>query len=112
MRPVEFVSVLMILCVVLVPSVIIAQAQPPEEAIAEPVIGTADLEAFLDGVIEARMASFHVPGVTISVVHGGEMVFAKGYGYGDVENRRPVDPAITLFRPGSISKTFTWTAVM
>ena len=46
------------------------------------------------------------------MVHDGEMIFAKGYGYGDLENRRPVDPAVTLFRPGSISKTFTWTAAM
>jgi CubicO group peptidase (beta-lactamase class C family) len=37
---------------------------------------------------------------------------AKGYGFEDVENLVPVDPAETLFRPGSISKLFTWVAVM
>ena len=29
-----------------------------------------------------------------------------------VEKRTPVDPERTLFRPGSVSKLFTWTAVM
>ena len=40
------------------------------------------------------------------------MIFAKGYGYSDIEKRTPVSPDSTLFRPGSISKLFTWTAVM
>ena len=40
------------------------------------------------------------------------MIFAKGYGYADVEAQLPVDPEATLFRPGSISKLFTWVAVM
>ncbi len=40
------------------------------------------------------------------------MLAQKGYGYSDVKTRKPVDPELTLFRPGSISKLFTWTAVM
>jgi len=92
------------------------EAQEPQPADPEtgeaPAIDLADLEAFLDGVIEGRMDSFNVAGVTVSVVHNGEMIFAKGYGYGDVAAGRAVDPAVTLFRPGSISKTFTWTAAM
>ena len=39
-------------------------------------------------------------------------MFAKGYGFSDVEKRKSVSPAETLFRPGSISKLFTWTSVM
>ena len=74
-------------------------------------IDAADLEAFLDGVIEARLASHDVAGAAVSVVHGGRMIFAKGYGI-DNKDGRAVDANRTLFRPGSISKTFTWTAVM
>src|SRR6185503_6315777 len=36
----------------------------------------------------------------------------KGYGYADIENSLPVDPEQTLFRVGSVTKLFTWTAVM
>src|SRR5437762_6842978 len=35
-----------------------------------------------------------------------------GYGYSDVSERKLVGPVRTLFRPGSVSKLFTWTAVM
>src|SRR6202043_2823920 len=40
------------------------------------------------------------------------VLLEKGYGFSDVTTRAPVDPRRTLFRPGSISKLFTWTSVM
>ena len=49
-----------------------------------------------------------IAGVTVSVVQDGKVVLKKGYGYADIDRRRPVDPDRTLFRVGSISKTFTW----
>jgi CubicO group peptidase (beta-lactamase class C family) len=52
------------------------------------------------------------PGVTVSVVKDGQVLFEKGYGYADVAKLTPVDARTTLFRPGSVSKLFTWTAVM
>ena len=72
----------------------------------------AELEAFLDGVLEPAMRDKHIAGATVSVVKDGALFFAKGYGYTDVAKRTPVDPARTLFRIGSTSKLFTWTAVM
>ena len=48
----------------------------------------------------------------VAVVKDGKVLFAKGYGWSDVKERKPVTVDATLFRPGSISKTFTWTAVM
>ena len=72
----------------------------------------AELEAFLDELISAQMEELHVPGVTVSVVKDGEVFFAKGYGYADVEKGILVDPETTMFRIGSASKLFTWTAVM
>lgn len=48
----------------------------------------------------------------VAVVKDGEVLLQKGYGYSDVAARKPVDPELTLFRPGSVSKLFTWTAVM
>ncbi len=71
-----------------------------------------DLEAFFDGVVAAQMRSYSIASATVSVVKDGQLFLAKGYGYADREARRPVDPDRTLFRPGSISKLFTWTSVM
>ncbi len=73
---------------------------------------TADIEAFLDGVIPLQLAQQDIAGVTVSIVKDGKLLFAKGYGYADVEKKLPVVADKTLFRPGSISKLFTWTAVM
>src|SRR4029434_6701749 len=51
-------------------------------------------------------------GAVVSVVNDGHVLFQKGYGYADVEAKKPVLADQTLFRPGSISKLFTATAVM
>ena len=72
----------------------------------------ADLESFFDGVLPVQMESDHIAGAVVAVVVGDKLVFAKGYGYADVERRKRVDPETTMFRVGSISKLFTWTAVM
>jgi CubicO group peptidase (beta-lactamase class C family) len=72
----------------------------------------SDLEAFLDGMMPAQLERENVAGAVISVVKDGKLLFAKGYGYADIEKRRPVTADATLFRPGSISKLFTWTSVM
>lgn len=87
-----------------------AAGQPagPRRGPTDPV----ELEAFLDGVMAASLADKHVAGATVSVVRDGRLLLAKGYGYADVAGRKPVDPERTLFRIGSISKLFTWTAVM
>jgi len=71
-----------------------------------------DLEAFLDGMMPSQLNREDIAGAVIAVVKDGKVIFAKGYGYSDVEKRQPVTPDATLFRPGSISKLFTWTSVM
>jgi CubicO group peptidase (beta-lactamase class C family) len=71
-----------------------------------------ELEAFVDGVMTAFLADKHVAGATVSVVKDGQLFFAKGYGFADFDRRKPVDPERTMFRIGSVSKLFTWTAVM
>ena len=54
----------------------------------------------------------HIAGVTVAVVQDGQVLLTKGYGFADVARRTPVDPQASMFRIGSISKVFTWTAVM
>src|SRR5580698_2065845 len=71
-----------------------------------------DVEAFLDGVMPLQLQREDIAGAVIVVVKDGQVLFAKGYGYSDVAKRTPVTTDATLFRPGSISKLFTWTSIM
>ena len=72
----------------------------------------AELEAFLDDLFTQQMTDYGIAGLTFSLVKDGQVFFQKGYGYADLENQTPVDPAATIFRTGSVTKLFTWTAVM
>jgi CubicO group peptidase (beta-lactamase class C family) len=60
----------------------------------------------------AALDTAETPGAVVVVVKDGQVLFEKGYGFSDYAGRIPVDPKTTLFRPGSVSKLFTWTAVM
>ncbi len=71
-----------------------------------------DVEAFLDGIVPLQLEHDDIAGATISIVKDGKLLLAKGYGYADIEKKKPVSAEETLFRPGSVSKLFTWTAVM
>src|SRR5262249_62234852 len=72
----------------------------------------ADVGAFLDGFMPMQLERENIAGAVVLVVKDGRVLFAKGYGYSDVGKKTPVTVDATLFRPGSISKLFTWTAVM
>jgi CubicO group peptidase (beta-lactamase class C family) len=87
-----------------------ALAKPAEKPgnVSDP----ADLEAFFDGALDVQLQSKHIAGAVVALVVGDKVVFTKGYGYADIEARRRVDPEKTMFRIASISKLFTWTAVM
>ncbi|MGQ3229687.1 MAG: serine hydrolase domain-containing protein [Blastomonas fulva] len=75
-------------------------------------LNSADVEAWLDGFLPYALEKGKIPGAVVVVVNGDGVVLQKGYGYSDVAKRTPVSPETTLFRPGSVSKLFTWTAVM
>lgn len=72
----------------------------------------SDADAWLDGYVPYALATGDIAGATVSVVKDGQLLTARGYGYADVAKRIKVDPAQSLFRPGSVSKLITWTAVM
>ena len=71
-----------------------------------------ELEAFMDGVMAEQLIAYEIPGVCVSIVKDGKLIFSKGYGYSDVDSLIPVTSDSTLFRIGSISKIFVWTSVM
>ena len=72
----------------------------------------ADVDAWLDGYLPHALAQADIAGAVVVIVKDGQILTQRGYGYADVAARQRVDPATTLFRPGSISKLLTWTAVM
>ncbi|AEF82975.1 serine hydrolase domain-containing protein [Leadbettera azotonutricia] len=52
------------------------------------------------------------PGAAIVIVKNDKIIFSKGYGCADLENKIPVNPQRTIFEYGSISKLFVWTSIM
>src|SRR3954447_18564287 len=64
----------------------------------------------LDARIEAAMAEHQIPGVAVGVYYQGQE-YVRGYGVTNVDYPQPVD-GDTLFRMGSIAKTFTGTTIM
>jgi len=69
------------------------------------------LEAFVDGIV-ASFTQQRIAGVQVAIVKDGRVALKKGYGVAALEPERPVDPERSLFRIGSITKTFTWLALM
>jgi len=91
----------------------VAQTAPETHAVSETAQPRLDgLADFVDGVMAQQISSHEVAGATISIVHDGELLLSAGYGFADIESGGRVDPEQTLFRPGSVSKLFTWTALM
>jgi CubicO group peptidase (beta-lactamase class C family) len=93
-----------------------AKAEPansePKVTAKSPELSATDLETFLDGLMPLQLEHADIAGAVVAVVKDGKLLFAKGYGYSDYEKKVPVSPENALFRPGSISKLFTWTSVM
>ncbi len=65
----------------------------------------------LDAWIAASVAQREQPGLSIGIVYDQDLIWAKGYGYADLETRVPATPT-TIYRIASISKLFTSTAIM
>lgn len=94
------------------PTAAAAAVRTPTNTPAPVALDPADLSAWLDGFMPYALERGQIPGAVVVVVQGGRPIVEKGYGFADLASRRPVDPRTTMFRPGSISKLFTWTAVM
>ncbi|XP_021963681.1 uncharacterized protein LOC110859117 isoform X2 [Folsomia candida] len=71
-----------------------------------------EIRVEIDALLESWMTSKNTPGLSLAITRGdGELVYTRGYGYRDVENRLQVDPG-TLFGIGSITKSFAATVVI
>jgi CubicO group peptidase (beta-lactamase class C family) len=89
-----------------------APATAAPAATSAAALTAQDVNAWLDGYLPYALHTGDIAGAVVAVVKDGQIVTERGFGYSDVAKRTPVDPKLTLFRPGSVSKLFTWTAVM
>jgi len=71
-----------------------------------------DLTSFVDGAITSQLKQYNIPAATISVVAGDEILLSKGYGKVDIAEDISTGPERSIFRTGSVSKLFVWTAIM
>lgn len=62
-------------------------------------------------VVKSYYNEHDIPGMSVSVYRDGEIIWSRGFGFMDLTTRLPVDPDETLFRIGSVSKTYTAAAV-
>ena len=65
----------------------------------------------LDAFVQREMKDKELPGLSIALVDGSNIVWQKGYGFSDPATKTPIT-AETVFRVGSVSKLFTDIAVM
>jgi len=63
----------------------------------------------IDKYIDSFMHTWNIPGLALCIVYKDQLIYAKGYGYRDLENKLPVD-AHTIFPIASNTKLFTATA--
>ncbi|MGH8879385.1 MAG: serine hydrolase domain-containing protein [Stackebrandtia sp.] len=103
-----------------------ACGSPPADAPAPPIasppsdvgeLTKTDVNSWLDGSVPASLERAGIAGAAVTVVKDGEILTSRGYGNADTgtdgdEKVRPVDPAKTMFRIGSVAKLFTDTAAM
>ncbi|WP_245600154.1 serine hydrolase [Paenibacillus harenae] len=68
--------------------------------------------AFLEEFFASESAKPQYTGASVVIVKDGQVVAQKGYGYADQAKETAVDPASTVFRIASVSKTFTAVAIM
>ena len=89
-----------------------APSPAPVTQAAPPALTQQDVDAWLDGLMPTALAKGDIAGAVVVVVKDGKVLTQKGYGFADVKAGKKADPQTTLFRVGSVSKVFTWTAVM
>ena len=91
---------------------VIPPVPPPPAQPELPITGTAAPGmASYDKAVAEVMKKYAVAGRAVAVMRDGKLIYARGFGYADVEHETPVQPE-ALFRIASVSKPITGVAVM
>lgn len=89
-----------------------AFAQKPKPKDEFPITGVADDRLKpLDDLFAGHIIRNGLPGAAVAVSRHGRLVYARGFGYANVEKKLPVQPT-ALFRLASVSKPITAVAVL
>ena len=112
MRPINILSLAFVAFLTSITAAVSADDTAQAATPAGLALTATDVDAWLDGYMPYALKTGDIAGAVVAVVKDGEVLTERGYGYSDIEKRKPVDPKLTLFRPGSVSKLVTWTAVM
>jgi CubicO group peptidase (beta-lactamase class C family) len=107
-----FAAKRLVLSLILVACLLHLVAPIPAAAGSSALLTPQSAQAFFDQRIPAYLEQYHIAGATVAAVQDGEVIFTRGYGTADAASSSPVEPGATLFRIGSLTKLFTWTAVM
>ena len=81
------------------------------QEVINPPPGLEKVVTRLEALIDEAMKAHQIPAVSIALVEGGQIVWAKGFGFADPKAKSPAT-AETIYRVGSVSKLFTDLAVM
>jgi D-alanyl-D-alanine carboxypeptidase len=79
-------------------------------AAAEAQTLPASLSAQIDGLVRQALSTGQIPGASVAIERRGQVIYEKGFGFADVENKVPVTPE-SVFPIGSITKTMTGLAI-
>jgi D-alanyl-D-alanine carboxypeptidase len=85
-----------------------ALAQPTPQGSAS---SRAVLVARIDSLADDFVRGFPSPSVAVAVVRGSDTLVMKGFGFADIESKRPATPN-TIYRIGSLTKQFTSAGIM
>ncbi len=97
-------TLILFLLLLLIPSILIAQ-NLKEDPRVESAINLLELW------VQAQVDFERITGVSMSVVHDQELIWSGGFGYSDIESKRPTTPT-TIYSICSISKLFTSIGLM
>lgn len=104
MKGIHMQKRLMLLLLTLVVRALFSATLPEDESLKSSIL-------LFETWLKAKMEYQGIPGCSFAVVYDQELVYSNGYGYCDLEEKKPAT-AVTVYRIASITKTFTSTAIM
>lgn len=69
--------------------------------------GKEKMPITIDKLVKSFQKKHRIPGISVSISHNNSILYSKGYGYSNLENKIPINPSKTKFRIASMTKSLT-----